>query len=335
MNQTEFELLLTNCCRRLSEEARGQKFASSQHFENRVREVIAELLPKDCGLKVDFNTPAQGFPDIPIGCFGVEVKFTLQDTWRSVANSVLENQRAPGVEHIYVVFGKMGGTPEVRWCDYESSVVHVRTSHVPRFEVEIPDPSNPRPSLFESFGISYDNFRVLPMQKKMKYIRDYARQLHPNDHLWWIEESDEDAHSIPLQVRIYTHLRKEERDQLRAEAALVCPDIVKTRNARGKYDKAVMYLLTYHGVYCPQARDLFSAGSVANPHNDDSGGLYIARALRLIEDKMRQAASYMEDAIFVEYWGESVPPQDRISRWLQMADQLAGGVWVPSQELFC
>jgi hypothetical protein len=73
-----------------------------------------------------------------MGDFGVEVKFTLNDTWRSVANSVLETQRIESVKHIYIVFGKMGGIPEVRWADYEQSVIHVRTSHVPRFEVELP-----------------------------------------------------------------------------------------------------------------------------------------------------------------------------------------------------
>lgn len=79
----------------------------------------------------------------------------------------------------------------------------------------------------------------------------------------------------------------------------------------------VLYLLTYHGVLCHQARDLFSAGSVANPKNDDAGGIYIERALKLIEKDMREAAAQMDDALFVEYWGESVAPENRIKRWLE------------------
>ena len=67
-----------------------------------------------------------------------------------------------------------------------------------------------------------------------------------------------------------------------------------------------LYLLTYHGVLCHQARDLFSAGSVANPNNDDEGGSYIERALKLIESEMKAAALRMDDALFVEYWGDSV-----------------------------
>ena len=72
-------------------------------------------------------------------------------------------------------------------------------------------------------------------------------------------------------------------------------------------------------------------GSVANPKNDDKGGIYIQRALKLIEDEMK--ALRMDDALFVEYWGESVPPEKRISRWLEKADELATE-WIPSKSLF-
>ena len=100
-----------------------------------------------------------------------------------------------------------------------------------------------------------------------------------------------------------------------------------------KYDDMVLYLLTYHGIICHQARDLFSAGSVANPKKDDKGGIYIERALKLIETEMREAALRMEDALFLEYWGENVAPEKRISRWLEKADECAKG-WTPSASLF-
>jgi hypothetical protein len=41
----------------------------------------------------------------------------------------------------------------------------------------------------------------------------------------------------------------------------------------------------------------------------------------------------MEDALFVEYWGVSVPPEKRISEWLARADSFASG-WTPSNSLF-
>lgn len=65
----------------------------------------------------------------------------------------------------------------------------------------------------------------------------------------------------------------------------------------------------------------------------EDSSIYIERALKLIEDDMRKAAMEMDDAIFVEYWGESVPPEQRIKRWLQKADEYARD-WKPSSSLF-
>lgn len=333
MTKQEFENILDSCCEQLTCEAQIKTFKTSSEFENRVREVLKALTEDDLSFEIDFKPHPQAFPDIAMGEYGVEVKFTLNDTWRSIANSVLETQRIEDVKHVYIVFGKMGGNPEVKWGDYEQSVIHVRTSHVPRFEVEIEtDDGKKRESLFELMGIRYDDFRALDMQDKMKYIRAYARKLHPDGRLWWIEDK-EDEHTLPIQARLYTNLSTEEKTKLRAEAALLCPDIVKSGRSRNKYDDVVLYLLTYHGVLCHQARDLFSAGSVANPKNDDEGGIYIERALKLIENEMKDAALNMDDALFVEYWGESVAPEDRINRWLEKADEIAQG-WIPSKSLF-
>jgi len=334
MTGNEFETVLSKCCDILTGEARQAGFTSSPQFESRVREVLDELTADDTSFSIDFTPQPQAFPDIAMGEFGVEVKFTMNDTWRSVANSVLETQRIDSVKHIYIVFGKMGGVPEVRWSNYEQSVIHVRTSHVPRFEVEIPtERAAIKQSLFEEMGIRYDDFRKLPMQEKMKYIRTYARKIHPDGRLWWIEEKETDEHTVPLQARLYTNLSTDEKTLLRAEAALLCPKIVDSGRSRNKYDDMVLYLLTYHGIICHQARDLFSAGSVANPNNDDEGGIYIERALKLIEKEMREAALRMDDALFIEYWGESVVPEERITRWLEKADEIARD-WKPSNSLF-
>ncbi|MDR3208899.1 MAG: hypothetical protein LBT45_03555 [Rickettsiales bacterium] len=326
MKQEEFEQLLGRACERLTAEAKEGRFNAPAVFENRVREVLRDL----SGYSVDFNPHPQAFPDVDMGDFGVEVKFTLNDAWRSVANSVLETNRIESVKKVYLVFGKMGGKPEVRWGDYEKSVCHVRTSHVPRFEVEL---STEHP-LFELMGVKYDDFRKMSMEDKMRHIRGYARgRLQQGERLWWLEDKENDEHTLPIQVRLYTHLPMEEKTRLRAEAVLLCPSVVKPSGAKNKYDDAVLYLLTYHGVLCHQARDLFSAGSVANPFNDDEGGIYIARALQLLEDDMKKAALVMDDELFVEYWSESVSPKDRIRKWLEKADEMAKD-WKPSETLF-
>ena len=327
MTESDFESALSITCERLKLLAFDKPFRSASDFEIRVREVADEVLGPG---KVDFSPPDQAFPDIAIDQFGIEVKFTTNDTWRSVANSVLESNRVNGIEKIYIVFGKMGGIPDVRWARYEECVMHVRTSHVPRFEVEI----GAQQSLFEQMGVSYDAFRSLDIHEKMQYIRSYARsRLKAGERLWWLEDSPEEEHTLPIQARLYTGLSTEEKQRLRAEAVLLCPRIVSSGRSRNKYDDVVLFLLTYHGVLCHQARDLFSAGSVANPANDDEGGLYIERAIKLIESEIEIAANDIDDDLIIEYWGCSVLPKDRIREWLRRADSYATG-WKPSDVLF-
>jgi hypothetical protein len=332
MTKDEFTELLDVTCARLTEEALSTGFTSAKEFENRVRETV-QVLNNDPAIQIDLNPPAQSFPDIAVGSFGIEVKFSTNDTWLSIANSVLETNRVSGIEKIYIVFGKMGGVPEVRWGDYEDCVVHVRTSHVPRFEVELPPSGGTKP-LFQQMGIAYDEFRQLPMSEKMEHIRKYARsRLKKGERLWWLEDSPDPEHTLPIQARLYTRLEKSEQNRLRAEAVLLCPRVVESGRSRDKYDDLVFYLLTYHGVLCHQARDLFSAGSVANPGNDDKGGIYIQRALQLLQNEMLAAANRIDDALFQEYWGMSVPPEERIEKWLLRADSLARD-WIPSSCLF-
>jgi len=301
-------------------------------FENRVRQEIGVLL-KPHAVDVDIDPHPYGFPDIALGEFGVEVKFSLNDTWRSVANSVFERFREQTVKHIYVVFGKMGGKPQVRWGKYEDCVMHVRTSHVPRFEVDI----DAKESLFKKFGIDYQTFSQLPEVERMKYVREYARsRMKPGDRLWWLDEKSDGERSVPLTVRLYSNLSREEKRQIRAEAALLCPRIVGAGsggNNRGlKYTDAFLYMLTYRGVYA--TRDAFSAGSVAGK---ERGGNYVQRALADLKEEMIEAANSLEPALFEEYWGREVPPEKRIREWLRMADQYAKETkagWKPSESLF-
>lgn len=322
--------ILTRLCSVLRVEALAEPFESSPKFEERVREVLSELL-KASELKVDFQPHPHIFPDIVLGECGVEVKFTEKDTWRSVANSVFESTKSPSVKEVYVVFGKMGGVPDVKWARYGDCVMHVRTSHVPRFELDM----GANESLFQKIGVPYEKFTSFEDHQKMRYIRDYARsRLKAGERLWWLGDEHSGAgHSLPIQARLYMSLDQEEKRRMRAEASLLCPAIFKPSRSKHKYDDVTLYLLTRHGVLCSQARDLFSAGSVAMRSDSKRGGNYVLRALIDIEPEIKRAAKELDDELFIEYWGESCPEADRISEWLKRADALAQG-WKPSEHLF-
>jgi len=316
--------------RRGTLQAVSEGFTSALSFEAEIRKAINRAGGFN-DQKVDLSPKAQVFPDISLAPYGIEVKFTENDTWRSVANSVFEGTRSKEVTEIYVVFGKMGGEPEVRWSRYEDAVMHVRTSHVPRFELEI----GAKEPLFAKFGVSYADFCLLDIHQKMEHVRAYARgRLKKGERLWWLEDGlGGDEHTLPLEVRLYMNLTQKEKRNLRAEGTLLCPQVCSGSRVKNKYNDVVIYFLTYHGIFCPQARDLFSAGSVALRADDTRGGIYIARAIADIEEEMHLAAQTLDDALFVEYWGTGCPPEERIDQWLRRADHFAPD-WQPSAVLF-
>ena len=97
MNQTDVEVVLVEICAELTQQANVKKFSTSEEFERAVR-TLAAAKAKTYGISVELNPAAQAFPDIAIGDYGIEVKFTANDTWRSVANSVQESNRVDSVK---------------------------------------------------------------------------------------------------------------------------------------------------------------------------------------------------------------------------------------------
>jgi len=329
LTPTEFEAVLDRAAEILTENLRSSPlYHGPEQFQQGVLDML-RVAAKGCGVTVKPTYHPQAFPDIRVNGFGVEVKYSKRDTWNAIGNSVFESLRDSTVDSIYVMFGKVGGIPEVRWGKYEDCVMHVRVSNAPRFVVDMEREDRP---LFERFQISYDTFAQLTDEGKMAHVREYWRDRLPQgEHLWWLEPS----HTLPINVRLYMHLPQELKRTYRAEAALLCPQVCKGSRARRKYEDAAMYLLTYHGVLCPQARDLFSAGSVALRSDETRGGNYLLRALQDIENLMIDAAQRLDDALFVEYWGESCAPDKRIARWLTLADRYAERAgWKPSTALF-
>lgn len=338
MRDLNFENLLDTLVNDLTNAMRygilSERRLTAKEFEDKVRSTLQRICHSR-QIYVDMTPPAQEFPDIIFNEeFGIEVKYTENDTWRSIANSIFEGRRNLGVKEIYVVFGKAGGIPEVRWARYDECIMHVRTSHVPRFEIEI---GTDRP-LFEKLQISYEKFRLLPQHEKMVYIRQYAKgRLKNGERLWWIEDLEEkgEQHSLPLEVKLYTQLGPHEKRKLRAEAAFLCPQIVQGSRAKGKYDDATLYILTRYGILCNQARDLFTAGSVAMRLNAERGGNYLQRALDDIAPEIRYAAATLNTDIVREYWGFDVEPWRRMEEWMRLLDKHASGTgWIPSQDLF-
>ncbi len=329
MIQSDFESILNKVVAELAIEAqRGEAgYDDPKKFEDTVLRVLRQFLT-DCDVQANRAFHVHAFPDLTVNGYGVEVKHTKKDTWLAVGNSIFEGMRDQSARHIYIVYGKMGGWPEVRWACYEDCITHVRISHAPRFVLQMDGGSK----LFDILEMPYSDFSVLSTEEKMSLVREYSRnRLKPGERLWWLEDQDEES-SIPVAIRIYMDLSPNEKRRMRAEAAILCPQICGGSRQRTKYYDVSTYLLRAHGVLSPQTRDLFSAGSVGAKHGE-RGGNYLQRALKDIEPEMRLAATSLNDDLFVEYWGVSCLPNDRIAEWLKKADDYAKD-WKPSEHLF-
>ena len=216
MTREAFEPILDEVVKQLGEEVRANKnYHGPDAFQQRVFDVLAEKVKgHDFNVKPTFHPHA--FPDIHANGFCVEVKTTTKDSWLSVGNSVFEGMRDPAVKDIYVVFGKMGGMPSVKWGRYSDRITHVRISHAPRFVIEMDRDS----SLFGKMNVSYDDFAQLTPEGKMKHVRDYSRgRLQKGERLWWLEDQNEEG--APLEVKMYVDLSKSEKRELRAEVCLI------------------------------------------------------------------------------------------------------------------
>ena len=329
MNQTEFESILTHATRILRERIRSNaQYKDPAAFEDLVRTVLSELTA-NVAISVKKDMHAHAFPDIAVNGYGVEVKSTRQDSWRATANSILETMREESAREIYVIFGKMGGRPDVRWSKYEDCVYHVRISHAPRFCVEM---NNEEKSLFSKIGISYEEFSALNPEEKMARVRQYARTLlGPGERLWWLEEKD---HAIEMHIRRFSDLEPAEKIKMRAEAAVLCPQIVAPSRTPHKYDAAFHFLISHHGILA--ARDMFTAGSVGMK-DGMRGGSHIKRQFADIERQMVEAFKYLPSSLLKEYWEKPAVPMHwakRLAIWMDLADKHACKKWRPSKVLF-
>src|SRR3989344_136159 len=85
-------------------------------FENLVFEKMVESSKGTRFEGLVDHTKDRVFPDILAGrYFGAEVKMTTNDHWTSTGNSILESSRVPDVQKIYIIFGKLGGKPSIRY----------------------------------------------------------------------------------------------------------------------------------------------------------------------------------------------------------------------------
>lgn len=320
MDNQSFEDMLTKVCERLTSEASKpvpRIAKNSDELESFVRGALTDEYAKQ-GQTLNLQPKVQEFPDVIIAPFGIEIKHTRENTWVSVANSIQESHRPAGVARIYVVFGKYGRNPEVRWGLYENVVNHARTSHVPRFQIDM----NTKESFFEKIGISYVDFSVMPMAQKMVFMRTYAKsRRHLVKNFWWLEDDLKPFSSLPIK----------ERRKLIAEVCFLVPEIVM--ESQESLIKAAFYLASIPRVLSHELLEDFRSMRTNSTTRDvaPNNGLMIVQELEL---EIISASENIVKGVVKEFWGVEIGREERLIYFVGKLDEMSESSSKPSATLF-
>lgn len=228
------------------------------------------------------HTADREFPDIvAAGYYGIEVKATKKDGWTSIGNSVLESSRITSVEKIYILFGKLGGVPDVIYRGYEECMRGIAVTHYPRYQIDMKLVSGQ--SIFDHMNVSYDTMRS--DKNPVRYVRNfYKSQMSEGDALWWIDDGDDSVPELSPVIRNYSSLDSDTRDGIKAELFILHPEILS--NSSNKYKNVPAYLASRYGVVCANVRDIFTAGGQVILQNVDGAEF---RAPQIVGELLRLA----------------------------------------------
>ncbi len=254
------------------------------------------------------------FPDIVANkYFGVEVKSTNKNQWKSIGSSILESTRISDVERIFLTFGKLGSPIEFRSRPYEECLSGISVTHYPRYQIDMELKKGE--TIFDKMGISYDELRCLdnPVVPVSKY---YKSLLRPGESLWWAGENiEEDA--VPATVRLWCTLTPSQKSYYTVQGYALFPEIL-VQGSTSKYQRYALWLATKCGIINTNIRDQFSAGGkvdvvTINGRFENVPAAYgrIEKNRNLIEETILSTSA----TSLLEYWNVEEIAEDRIMQW--------------------
>lgn len=259
------------------------------------------------------------FPDIVVNKYwGVEVKSTKQNHWKSTGNSVLETTRVGDVLRIYLFFGKLHEPIGFRYRSYENCLCDIAVTHSPRYLIDMETPSGN--NIFDLMNTSYDELRQLekPIQAIIRY---YRQKLGPDEDLWWLDSGEDDFGRQSISVQLWSHLDAQEKRSLRNQAMALFPEIFSSGTQ--KYAKLAAWLAGSHGVVSPSLRDTFTAGGKVQITYNGTVYERIPRIVQHLYENAEEIASLIDsinDEDIEYYWGERIPHERRMKTWIRMVE---------------
>lgn len=254
------------------------------------------------------------FPDIVANrLYGVEVKSTNKNHWKSIGSSILESTRITDVERIFLTFGKLGKPVEFKSRPYEECLYGISVTHYPRYQIDMELKSGE--TIFDKMGISYDELRKLenPVAPVSKY---YKSHLKSGESLWWAGEDNPEDVVAPLTVRLWSALSTTMKNEYRARGYALFPEVLVS-----KYNRYAMWLVTNCSVIDTHIRDQFSAGGQADIETINGRFEKMPAAFRRIytyRELIAETILNAKESTLLEYWQVKEICENRIEQWCRI-----------------
>ena len=266
------------------------------------------------------------FPDIQAEqYYGVEVKTTASDTWKSVGSSIVESTRIEDVSMIYMLFAKLGGDfAEFRCKPYEDCLDNISLTLQPRYQIDMELEEKKRENIFQKMKIDYNSFRILEEKEKIQKVRTYFRSTAKEGYEmpWWIGDEESEA-SVPMTIRFLNDLSLEEKKQITVRMFILFPELFSNQG-KTKYKRAALWLCSRQALICSNIRDFFTAGGQVTEigtHHFDHAVPQILKRLYDSKDEVIALLSHPDEALaddINELWTLECNPIYYKTCWLNM-----------------
>lgn len=316
--KSEFNTLLNSTITELNAHAKKSPKVIEQLTGNKLEPYVCGLMSELAegtsfeGSIVEWG--GQKFPDIVANKFyGIEVKTTTKNHWKTTGNSVLESTRIEDVERIFMLFGKLGKPIEFKCRAYEECLSEVVVTHSPRYLIDMNLEKGK--TIFDKIDTSYDALRK--KANPIKSITDYYKsKLKPGQDLWWIQDTEKANNLI---INIWNNLSNIEQNYFVNKGMVIFPEIVGNR--QDKYNRFAIWLVKNEGIVCPNVRDAFTAKGRADIILNNKEYKQVPRVFINLFENIDSIIDILKNTSVVElseYWQEKTTEKKKINTWIEM-----------------
>ena len=244
-----------------------QTFDTWKHLEILTARCAMDIIQNDTnyyGWIVEYDENAHKFPDVIItthdGKFGIEVKSSKSKNWETLGGSINESTKVPGLDEIFILFGKnINNQVNIKIKEFSKCVKSVAVTHSPRYliDMDLKDGTD----IFTQLNTSYEEVcaTTTPFEIFKNYFKDKAKR--SNTKFWFLSDDESERNSETyqeLEWKFFNRLTSEEKIELISEAIILYPfDLFGS--TKTIYDNSNLFFLG-RNIISNSMRDNFTAG---------------------------------------------------------------------------